>query len=229
MSDWDIDPPAKDASPRRTTSKDPPVSGEPQSPAGVAHDPQPARAPAATSSSASGGSDAGLSHGRGSKRISYAWLGVVVAALLVGLIGGYFIARSQISGNEATLADLDARVGELQAALAQSQDRNWSYYRANETLKQQLQQATSGTSSTTSPTDHGGVFSDGVYTVGKGIPAGTYDGVVNGSFGYWARLKGYDGSIAQIIENGLPRGPFVLTINPADDAVELRGVTLTER
>jgi hypothetical protein len=157
------------------------------------------RLPAATSSSTSGGSDADLPRGRGRKRVSYVSLGVAIAALLVGLLGGYSIARSQISGNEAALVDMDARVGELEAALAQSQDRNWSYYRANETLKQQLQQVTSGTSSTTSPTDRQGVFSDGVYMVGEGIPAGTYDGVVNGTFGYWARLKGYDGSIAQIM------------------------------
>ncbi len=56
-----------------------------------------------------------------------------------------------------------------------------------------------------------------------------YDGVVNGSIGYWARLKGTDGAIASIIENGIPKGPFVLTIESADKAVELRGVTLTER
>ena len=157
-------------------------------------------------------------------------MAIGVLLLVAGLMGGFFIGRSQYSGDAAALADANGRLGELQKALAGSEDRNWTYYRTVEGLKTELEQATSSTPATVpSP---GGVrtsYSDGVYLVGEDIPAGTYDGVVNGSIGYWARLKTTDGSISSIIENGIPKGPFVLTIEAADKAVELRGVTLTQR
>ncbi len=225
MSDWDIDPPAKD-DPSRA---DPPAPDTPSGSAAV--DVPPAGSSAASGAPAAAAADSAgsSSGGRGRRRIPSLWVGVAVVTLLIGLFGGYFVARSQTSDDRAALVEKDGQLGELQTALAQSQDRNWSYYRANQTLKTQLEQATSNTSSTIGPAGQPGVFSDGVYVVDEDIPSGTYDGVVNGAFGYWARLKGLDGSIAQIIENGMPRGPFVLTINPADDAVELRGVTLTER
>ena len=47
--------------------------------------------------------------------------------------------------------------------------------------------------------------------------------------GYWARLKATDGIVSSIVANGLPRGPFVLTVVESDKAVELRGVELTAR
>jgi len=68
-----------------------------------------------------------------------------------------------------------------------------------------------------------------VYLVGKTIPAGTYDGTITGEVGYWARLKNTTGFVDGIIANGLPGGPFVLTIYPTDIAVELKGVRLTAR
>lgn len=233
MSDWDIDPPAKD-DPSRAASPDPDRTSEASAPdSDRSATPSSFAAAAADQAghpaAAGVGPGGGASRGRGRQRAPYLWVGIAAVALLIGLLGGYLIAHSQTSDDRAALAEKDGRLGELQTALAQSQDRNWSYYRANQTLKTQLEQATSNTSSTIGPAGQPGVFSDGVYVVDEDIPSGTYDGVVNGTFGYWARLKGLDGSIAQIIENGMPRGPFVLTINPADDAVELRGVTLTER
>lgn len=152
-----------------------------------------------------------------------------MAVLLVGLMAGFFIGRSQYSGDSAAAAKANARVSELQFALSRSEDRNWTYYRTIEGLKGELEQAKSP--STTVP-GSGGVrdsYSDGVYLVGEDIPAGMYDGVVTGTLGYWARLKGTDGAISSIIENAIPKGPFVLSIAPADMAVELRGVTLTPR
>jgi hypothetical protein len=153
-----------------------------------------------------------------------------VPLLIVGLLAGFFIGRAQYSGDAAALADANGRLAELQKALTGSEDRNWTYYRTVEGLKAQLTQATASTS-TTGPSPDGikSSYSDGVYLVGDDIPAGTYDGTVGGTIGYWARLKTTDGSISSIIENGIPRGPFVLTIEPADAAVELRGVTLTPR
>jgi hypothetical protein len=153
--------------------------------------------------------------------------------LLLGVMAGFFIARSQTSGNEAALADATARMSELQAALSGSEDRNWTYYRLNQALKTELEQATSpitpSASTTPSSVSDPGAYGDGVHLVGEDILAGTYDGIVNGRVGYWARLKGTEGAIASIIENGVVKGPFVLTIEAGDKAVELRGVVLTKR
>ena len=68
-----------------------------------------------------------------------------------------------------------------------------------------------------------------MYLVGEDIEPGVYDGVVVKEQGHWARLKGTDGMVSQIIANGIVRGPFVLTIVQSDVAVELRGVILTAR
>ncbi len=92
---------------------------------------------------------------------------------------------------------------------------------------------TTGSDRTTGgATNTGGVttvYGDGIYLVGEDIMAGTYEGVVLGSQGYWARLKATDGLVSSILANAVPRGPFVLTINVSDKAVELRGVRLTSR
>lgn len=71
-------------------------------------------------------------------------------------------------------------------------------------------------------------FTDGIYLVGEDIKPGTYRGTVTSSMGtgYWARLRDTDGGVNSIIANGLPGGPFVLTIKPTDKAVELTGVKL---
>ena len=55
---------------------------------------------------------------------------------------------------------------------------------------------------------------------------GTYRGECTDEFGYWARLRNTTGMVNGIIANNVVRGPFVVTILPADKAVELRGVTL---
>ncbi len=114
------------------------------------------------------------------KRISLVWTGIIVVVLLVGLMAGFFLARSQSSGDSAAVVEANARVGELQSALSRSEDRNWTYYRTIEGLKGELEQANS--TSTTFPGTGGtpDSFSDGVYLVGEDIPAGTYDGVING-------------------------------------------------
>lgn len=142
---------------------------------------------------------------------------------------GFFISRAETAGDAAALADANARLGQLQAALTRSEDRNWTYYRANQNLTQELGQTASTSSPTPPSTSAKGTYGPGIYLVGEDIPAGTYDGVVSDSVGYWARLKETDGTIASIIDNGIVKGPFVLTIVPGDKAVELQGVTLTPR
>jgi hypothetical protein len=159
---------------------------------------------------------------------------VALVILLAGVMIGFFIARSQTSGDEALLAETRDELGQLQKALSLVEDRNWAYYRANQALREELEAALANGQSSTSttapgPVRPGGVYRDGVYLVGEDIAPGTYDGVVDGELGYWARLKETDGSTSAIIANGITRGPFVLTIYIGDTAVELRGVTITAR
>ena len=226
MGDWDIDSPVKgDSSGGPTPVAGRPAAG-PASPLGPASPAGQAPASGRAAPPAPPDAPAPRKHRVGR---SYGWLGIAAVMLLIGLMAGFFIARSQTSGDEAALADANARIGELQAAASRSEDRNWTYYRANEALKEQLSRATSSTPTTAPPANATGTYGPGLYLVGEDIRAGTYDGVVDGSVGYWARLKGTDGAIASIIENGIPKGPFVLTIVSGDMAVELRGVTLTER
>jgi hypothetical protein len=162
------------------------------------------------------------------------WAAAALAVLLLGVLVGFLIARSQASGDAALLDESRAQLGELQRALSQAEERNWTYYRANEALQAELERARADGQTSTSTTTPGlpganREYGDGVYLVGEDISPGTYDGVVDGEVGYWARLEATDGSTSAIITNALPRGPFVLTIYSGDRAVELRGVTITPR
>jgi hypothetical protein len=217
MTDWDIDSPVNADSSGLEAA---PGTSGPASPAPVSAPKSRSGRPAPP--------PAGAPQRKRRKPLPYLWLGIALLLLIAGLMGGFFVGRAQYSGDSAALADANASMGEMQKALKGSEDRNWTYYRTVEGLKAELAQAT-GSTPTTAPSSGGTrtSYSDGVYLVGEGIPAGTYDGVVNGTIGYWARLKATDGSISAIIENGIPKGPFVLTIATADMALELRGVTLT--
>jgi len=169
-----------------------------------------------------GGSDGavfrtGAKSGKRSLRIS---LVIAVAFLAIGVALGLTVAHSQSAGDRASLAEAKTQLARLQTALSQSEERNWTYYREI--------QSSPSTTATTSPSAPGS-YGDGVYLVGKTIPAGTYDGTITGEVGYWARLKNTTGFVDGIIANGLPGGPFVLTIYPTDIAVELKGVRLTAR
>lgn len=227
MGDWDIDSPVKGGS----SGGPPPVAGQPAAGPALPNDPPSlaGQAPVSGRAAPPAPTPNASAPGKGRARRSYGWLGIAVVMLLVGLMAGFYIARSQTSGDEAALADAIARLGELEAAASQVEDRNWTYYRANEGLKEELSRATSSAPTTAPAANTEGTYGPGLYLVGEDIPPGTYDGVVDGSIGYWARLKGTEGAIASIIENGIPKGPFVLTIESADRAVELRGVTLTQR
>lgn len=158
---------------------------------------------------------------------------VLVAVLLVvGMELGVLVSRSRTAESTVALADAKLQVGELRQAVSRSEERNWTYYREREALKTELARARS-TQTSPPPTTHKTegtdrhTYADGVYAVGKDISPGTYRGVVTGEVGHWARLKNTTGMIDGIIANAVPRGPFVLTIYPTDEAVELRGVELT--
>jgi hypothetical protein len=179
--------------------------------------------------------DGNRTHARGGhsgRRPSFALqVGVAVVILLVGVMVGFFIARGQTSGDEELLAETRDQLAQLERALEQSEGRNWTYYRANQALRAELEEiqggGETGSTATSGPGQSSGVYGDGVYIVGEDISPGTYDGVVDQGTGYWARLKATDGSTSAIIANAIVRGPFVLTIYVGDKAVELRGVTIT--
>ncbi len=159
-----------------------------------------------------------------------------VLLLLIGSLAGFFIARSQHTAVSADLVEARQQVAVVEKALTASEERNWEYYRENEALQTQIDALRSGENgagpgATTPTTAPGGraTYTDGTFLVGEDIAPGEYDGVLTGQVGYWARLRGTDGQIGAIVANGLVTGPFVLTINTSDVAVELRGVTITSR
>jgi hypothetical protein len=165
---------------------------------------------------------------------------LVLGALLllaVGLATGFFVAYSRSAEDRTELAEAREEVRRLTEALSDAETRNWQHYLSIQALEAELEGLLtsttidqSGTSTGVTPSSGPGqVYDDGVYLVGEDIAVGSYDGVVVGDVGYWARLKATDGLVSSIVANGLPRGPFVLTIITSDVAVELRGVRLTAR
>lgn len=159
-------------------------------------------------------------------------IGLAVVLLAVGMQLGLLVSRSRTAESTAAQAEAGLQVGQLRQALAQSEERNWTYYREREALKTELARARSTQTSSPPTTDQVGgadrhTYENGVYAVGEDISPGTYHGVVIEKTGYWARLKNTTGMVDGIIANAMPGGPFVLTIFPTDRAVELRGVRLT--
>jgi hypothetical protein len=69
---------------------------------------------------------------------------------------------------------------------------------------------------TATPTPGYAHFGDGTFQVGKDIQPGTYRTRVGASSCYWERLKGFSGAFEDIIANGNPDGPVVVTISAND-------------
>jgi hypothetical protein len=65
-------------------------------------------------------------------------------------------------------------------------------------------------------------FGDGTFVVGQDIGHGTY-AAPGGDGCYWARLSGFGGTLDEIIANGNPTGPVVVTIAASDAGFETRG------
>ena len=66
-------------------------------------------------------------------------------------------------------------------------------------------------------------FGDGMYRVGKSLPAGTYR-TQSGSDGcYWARLKNFGGELGGILSNENTSAPTIVTILPSDKGVRVNG------
>jgi len=162
-----------------------------------------------------------------------AWVAGVLLLVAVGAVIGFAVARAQHDDIAAELSRTREELGVLERALSQAEERNWNYYRENSALKAQIEAGQGGGSMPTTSAIGGqstpAVYGDGIYLVGEDILPGTYDGVVLGTQGYWARLKATDGQIGSILANAIPQAPFVLTIVVSDRAVELRGVRITAR
>lgn len=149
-------------------------------------------------------------------------IALAVVGLVIGMAIGYAVAASHSRATIDELARVRQDLETLSSAHETLQERNGILYLEAERLR-------SARETRTARLREPGVFTDGIYEVGEDIEPGTYDGTVAAEAGYWARLKSTTGMLSSIITNDVVRGPFVLTINTADAAVELRGVTLTAR
>ncbi|MDP2182121.1 MAG: hypothetical protein Q8K99_06095 [Actinomycetota bacterium] len=147
--------------------------------------------------------------------------------LVIGLLLGSFIPSPFRSANP-TPPEQTADVRTLEAVVDTLKEQNWTLSRQRDALQDRVD-ADGADGKTTAPSLPEGTLGDGIYRVGEDVEPGTYDGTVVGEFGYWARLRATDGTVGSIIANGLPTGPFTLTINPSDEAIELRGVEITRR
>jgi hypothetical protein len=68
------------------------------------------------------------------------------------------------------------------------------------------------------------IIEDGIWEVGVDIKAGTYRMREPSSFCYWARLKGFDGTLNDIIANGNESDAYgVVTIKSTDAGFESNG------
>jgi hypothetical protein len=143
---------------------------------------------------------------------------LLFVGLLAGMALGYRSALSQVRQANDEVAQARDDLKKVASVNEMLQERNWILYLESEKARRAEQ---------TEPVDgEPGVYTDGTYQVGTDIEPGTYRGEVNGEFGYWARLSNTSGMVTGIIANNVVRGPFLLTIVPADVAVELRGVTI---
>lgn len=72
-------------------------------------------------------------------------------------------------------------------------------------------------------TDENTIPGSGTFLVGDDIQPGTYRGDGGSGRCYWARLSGTGGGIGDIIANGLPDDPTVVTIAASDVVFETSG------
>ncbi|MEO7021351.1 MAG: hypothetical protein ABI234_14430 [Ktedonobacteraceae bacterium] len=77
-------------------------------------------------------------------------------------------------------------------------------------------QANQPTTVQTTPKPSFVTFGDGTFTVGKDIQAGTYRTRTGSSGCYYARLKGFGGTIGEIISNDTTGAPAIVTIAASD-------------
>jgi hypothetical protein len=79
-----------------------------------------------------------------------------------------------------------------------------------------LDPGTGAAPATPSPTPAQRQFGDGMYAVGRDLPAGTYRTRVAASSCYWERLSGAGGTFGEIIANELTSATTIVTIASSD-------------
>ena len=70
------------------------------------------------------------------------------------------------------------------------------------------------------PTPTYAIFTDGSYQVGIDIQPGTYRTTTGSQGCYYARLKGFGGSVEDILANNITDDPAIVTILPTDKGFE---------
>jgi len=80
--------------------------------------------------------------------------------------------------------------------------------------------STQAPTSTPTPAPSFATFGDGTYQVGKDIKPGTYRTRTGSTNCYYARLKGFSGSLGDILANNNTDAPAVVTIKPSDKGFE---------
>ena len=154
-----------------------------------------------------------------SRRAPWALVVVVAAACLGGgMVFGYSLAQSDVRDARTEATEARERLDLLAESHETLHERNWILYQEAEAARASAPEAVE-----LPP----GTYGDGVYGVGTDIEPGTYRGEVTGEWGYWARLSNTSSMISGILANAVVRGPFELTVLSGDNAVELRGVTIT--
>jgi hypothetical protein len=110
------------------------------------------------------------------------------------------VPQDQLDALDARSAELDAREADIaarEAALAEQE----------------------------AAVEAGTVLGDGVFLVGSDIQPGEYRTSPESGLCYWARLSGTSGDFDEIIANGNPTGPTVVTIEDSDYAFETTDCT----
>lgn len=82
--------------------------------------------------------------------------------------------------------------------------------------------SSSGPSASAAPTSKFASFGDGAYTVGGDVQPGTYRTRSGSSGCYFARLKGFGGTLDEVIANENTSAPAVVTIAATDKGFESR-------
>jgi hypothetical protein len=110
------------------------------------------------------------------------------------------VPQDQLDELEARAAELDAREADIAAREAALDEQD-------------------------AAVEAGTIPGDGVFLVGSDIRAGEYRTSAEAGPCYWARLSGTSGDFDDIITNGTPTGPTVVTIEDSDYAFETTGCT----
>ena len=76
---------------------------------------------------------------------------------------------------------------------------------------------------TATPVRGNAFFGDGTFRVGVDIQTGTYRAQNGSGFCYWERVSGFGGTFGEIIANGTPQGPAIVTIQRGDAGFTSQG------